>query len=277
MSRRAFAVSLLAVAAVACHRAPPASQRAARPPAPAAEPSVAAPVAPVAPVAPAAPAMQTTADLHVHSALPAGATLELSDVSGDIDVSLAADGAADVRAVVRGRDAAKVRVVKHTEDAGLVVCVLFADDRDEDCRLGHVTHHQKAHDDADVRVDLVARLPRGVKLVAETMNGAVRARGLESDVHAESMNGDIDVSTTGGASLRTMNGAITVRLPEKLDADVEASTMNGRIAASFPMTIDTLPMGIGPKTGRARLGKGGARIEAKTMNGDVVLRTGAGT
>lgn len=281
MSSRAFVFSVVALAAIACHRAPAAA-------APAPTPSSSPTVAPRASAG--------TPDLDWHAALAAGKTLQLSDVSGDVQVSRADGGTVSVRAVPRGKNASKVRVVTHTEDAGIAVCVLFAEDSDADCRLGTVTHHHRESHDEDVRIDLVARLPRGVKLVAETMNGAVRAKGLESDVQAVSMNGDIELSTTGVATLKTMNGsidasigaaptaalsfvtyngAVRVRLPEKLDADVEASTMHGSITTSFPMAIETVPMGIGPKSGRARLGKGGAHIEAKTMNGDVVLRTGA--
>ena len=39
------------------------------------------------------------------------------------------------------------------------------------------------------------------------------------------------------------------------------------------MPIETTPGGHGPKSGRTRLGKGGARIDARSLNGDVVLRS----
>ena len=40
------------------------------------------------------------------------------------------------------------------------------------------------------------------------------------------------------------------------------------------MAIETTPGGFGPKSGRARLGNGGAKIRAESINGNVELRSG---
>jgi hypothetical protein len=236
------------------------------------------------------------AGFHLVRPLAAPRTLQLASLNGGIRVSLADDGNADVRATVSGKDAARVRVVTREEPGGIAVCMMYAGEPDDGCRLGQVEHHRRGEGDIDARVDFVARIPRGAALVAQTMNGAISARSLEGDVRAETMNGNVDVATTGAVHASTMNGsidaavaapprsalsfetnngAVRVRLPAEVDADVDAQTMSGDIRTSFPMRIDSVPFGVGPKSGHARLGKGGVPVVAHTLRGDVELRTGA--
>ena len=54
-----------------------------------------------------------------------------------------------------------------------------------------------------------------------------------------------------------------------LDADIELSTVNGRFATDWPVTITGR---IDPRRLRATLGKGGRRIKLSTVNGNVELR-----
>jgi hypothetical protein len=239
---------------------------------------------------PAAAAANRPTSFHLNAPLAAPKALRLYGFNGSIEATPSDDGRVDVRSVVRHGDASTARVVTRSEPGALVVCVLFADEPDSDCGADDDARHHESPNGEDARVDLVARVPRGVALVARSLNGDVSARDLSGDVDASTLNGDVKVSTTGTARASTLNGAVEakfatppvgplsfesnngdvrVTLPATSDATIEASTMNGELSSSVPMRIDSVPGGHGPKHGRAKLGSGAARIAARTLNGNV--------
>jgi DUF4097 and DUF4098 domain-containing protein YvlB len=145
--------------------------------------------------------------------------------------------------------------------------------------------------DNDVEVTFTVRLPGGVRFAGRTVNGSVEARGLASDVSLRTVNGDVDVATTGFAEARTVNGSIdaamgrtdpegglrfeTVNgsieldLPDDVDADVEANWLNGGLETDLPLRVDGR---IGRRSARGVLGEGGPRLELSTVNGSIRLR-----
>jgi hypothetical protein len=252
---------------------------------------------PAAPAPPGAPAVSSGTSFHYSHGLTGPATVQLAGVQGDIEATASSDGVLDVQATITGKNPARMKVVAREDTGGIAVCVLFAQDSPDDCRLGAVERHGHSHrhvdDDEDPDVRLVVRVPPGVTLVAGTLSGSISAHGLTGPVKASSLNGDVRVSTqstaeaktangavevsfatppTGPLSFETMNGRVTVDLPAGTNAAIDASTTNGEISANFPMTLHTLPMGLGPKEGHAQLGQGGPTLQAHTKNGDVVLR-----
>lgn len=235
---------------------------------------------------------------HYASAVTAPRTLRLAAFNGGITVSPSTDGTIDVHAVVTDGDPARVRVVTREEAGSVAVCVQFADESPDGCRASggdRPASGRKDHQNGPT-VDLVARVPSGVLLTAGTLNGAIQARGLGGEVHATTLNGDVTVSAgnvaeattlngnvdvsfaappAGRVTLGTNNGNVKVCLPRAIDAEIEASTVHGEITATFPMSIATTPGGWGPKNGQARLGKGGPRIQIRSINGNVEIRGGS--
>jgi len=59
------------------------------------------------------------------------------------------------------------------------------------------------------KITFSAKVPRGVVLKAETTNGDIHARDLNSVVEAITTNGSVDVSTSEWASGRTRTGTWT--------------------------------------------------------------------
>jgi hypothetical protein len=245
---------------------------------------------------PGAVTIAEVASFHYASPLAPPRTLRLSGSNGGITVSASTDGKLDVTAVARDGDASRIRVVTREEAGGVAVCVLFADESPDGCQLSGVdrSHSGRGHHN-EPTVDLVARVPAGVALTAGTLNGAIRARGMTGEVRATTLNGDVEVTgsnvaeattlngnvdatfgsvPTGRVELSTNNGNVRVSFPAGANADVEASTIHGEITTSFPMAIQTTPGGFGPKSGKARLGNGGARVQAKSINGNVEVRSG---
>jgi DUF4097 and DUF4098 domain-containing protein YvlB len=104
-----------------------------------------------------------------------------------------------------------------------------------------------------------------------TVNGSAEIEGSKSAVDAETVNGRItakwsDFPKQGDVSLRTVNGGLKLQLPDNVNADVRASSMNGTIRTDFPITVE------GRFVSRklaGRIGAGGASIDLETVNGSI--------
>jgi len=122
----------------------------------------------------------------------------------------------------------------------------------------------------DVRVDFMVRVPAGVRLVANTVNGDIQAEGLRSDVQAGTVNGRLNIQTAGFVSnAATVNGDIELDLPGDLNAEFHATMVNGQVDSDFPIVV----------TGRfnrrnltGRIGSGGPDLRVSTVNGNVRLQ-----
>jgi DUF4097 and DUF4098 domain-containing protein YvlB len=132
-------------------------------------------------------------------------------------------------------------------------------------------------------------------LKAETTNGSIHARDLNSVVEANTTNGSVEVSTSEWASghstnghlditmgktdwkgdleLATTNGGISVSLPGSAAFQLHAATTNGNIHTDFPITV----MGtFGTKNVSGTVGAGGRELRLATTNGGIeVKKSGA--
>jgi DUF4097 and DUF4098 domain-containing protein YvlB len=128
----------------------------------------------------------------------------------------------------------------------------------------------------------------------ETVNGGVNISGVAGKVVAESVNGDLDVSDLkGDASLSTVNGGIdavfvmlegqqnvkaetvngriTITLPENADVEVSADTLNGGInGRDFDLETDK---GFVGSDLNGKIGGGSARLNIDTVNGSIKIRS----
>lgn len=224
--------------------------------------------------------------------LSAGQRLEIKNVNGPLYAELATGDQVEVVAVKDGprrdREEVRIEVVEHA--GGVIVCAIYPDGRlsRNTCEPGDDDH--LSSDDNDTEVTFRVRVPADVEYVGTTMNGRIEVDGLRSDVEVLTMNGAIEVATSGTARARTMNGAVTVsmgsadwsggmeistmngridvRLPEGADVDLDATTMNGEIRSDFPVTLS----GWIRNRARGRIGDGGRSLELSTMNGSIEIR-----
>ena len=105
----------------------------------------------------------------------------------------------------------------------------------------------------------------------ETHNGGVTLRDLSGSVRGETHNGGLNVSLGGsrwdgeGLDVETMNGGVTIAIPEGYNAQLETRTVNGGVRFDYPMTV------VGELTARrgitATLGSGGPPVRVRTTNG----------
>jgi len=127
----------------------------------------------------------------------------------------------------------------------------------------------------------------------ETVNGDVNISGVSGNVVAESVNGDLDISgLEGDVTLATVNGGVQADFTKcEGQQRVKAETVNGRVTITLPedanvqVSADTLNGGIngrdfGLETDKGfvgsdlngSIGDGSARLNVDTVNGSIKIR-----
>ena len=81
---------------------------------------------------------------------------------------------------------------------------------------------------------------------ASSVNGTVVARNLESEAQLSTVNGRVEASFeklqgTPSISLHTVNGSISLSIPDKSNAELNASTVHGRISSDFGVPVSNRP------------------------------------
>lgn len=113
----------------------------------------------------------------------------------------------------------------------------------------------------------VERLTGDIDLRAE--NGPITLRELSGDVRARTTNGPVNVTLAGrrwngeGLDVETVNGPVTLRMPEGYAAHLESGTVNGPINA---------PRGIRPPREGRRPWHIGGRINTDVNGGGPTVR-----
>ncbi len=225
--------------------------------------------------------------------LGAGLTVNVRNINGAIAVERSASGQVEVSAEKRWRrgDPDNVRIVQVAgRDGSIMVCALWNDaECTKDGIRGHSSNRWGRNN--DVSVHFTVRVPDGVHVNMQTVNGDVDIGGVSGMVEAQTVNGSIDARSTGGpvhaqtvngsieASMSalgsedlrysTVNGAITLELPFNSNADLDISTVNGSVNTDFPVTIQG---SISRKRLRGTIGSGGPELKASTVNGSVTLK-----
>lgn len=234
----------------------------------------------------------TAQDFRWHGAIASGKTLEVRGVSGRVSASRATGKDAEVTATKRaGRRGNPEDVeIKTVEDAeGVLICAVYPSRRGtNDCRRSGGNNDVR---DNDVEVTFEVKVPAGVNFIGETVNGDVEAEDLPADAEVSTVNGDVEVTAAGLARASTVNGSVTatvgksawtgtlefstvnggieVTLPADIDADVDASTINGSITSDFPITMQGR---MRKQQFRGTIGKGGRSLKLTTVNGGIELR-----
>lgn len=226
--------------------------------------------------------------------IAAGKTLEVRGVNGDIEATGAAGTTAEVVARKKGEDddpgVVRIEVVEDAE--GVLLCAVYPSPRGEPantCRRRNSGHNIENN---DVEVDFTIRVPAGVLLDASTVNGDVSATGIRADTEVATVNGTVEVSSTGTVSAHTVNGSIdasmgraswsgelefhtvngsvTVEMPAGTNAVVEGQTVTGNLQSDFPLQLEA-DHEWGPKSFEGRIGQGGGTISIETVNGSIKL------
>jgi len=228
--------------------------------------------------------LSTASDWEWRGTVLRGRSVQIRGVTGDIHAVASASGQVEVSARIHDQG----EVDMHVTDggSGVTVCAV---------RKGAAMCADNPLAAPGSRVDYEVRVPAGVHLVARTVNGGIAVESLTSDVSAETVNGAVEISTTGTAQAKTVNGSIracllkpfwkkspefsavnggiSVNIPKNVTAGVRAETRNGRIVSQVSNfrgteTEHTLDGTIGRGGG----GGAGNGLVIRTINGTIELK-----
>ena len=160
-------------------------------------------------------------------------------------------------------------------------------------RLHVETEYKKSgwgdHDGGEVTYTL--KVPRQVRLdEIELVNGSLELRGVSGPVRAslvngraraENLAGDVEISTVNGGmdisfdelgrsqrvSLESVNGSLEMKLPNYADAEIDASTVHGRIQNDLGLDVEK-GRWVGSNL-RGTLGNGSAQVSLENVNGSI--------
>ncbi len=237
-----------------------------------------------------------TPDFEWSGALKAGQLVEIKGVNGSIIAGVSTGDKVEIRAWKHARrsDPASVKIELIPHGQGITVCSVYPTpfgSSPNRCEPGEDGHMSTRNNDVEVRY--VVRVPAGIGFTARNVNGSVTAVGLSGPVKAHTVNGSVEVVTSGRAeaqtvngsinaslgikrwdepvSFQTVNGRIEISVPHDLDADLDASTVNGSIESDLPWLVQGK---IGRTHMRGTINKGGSPLRLETVNGSIRIRSG---
>jgi hypothetical protein len=230
---------------------------------------------------------------HWDGRIPEGNWIRIRNLNGEITVEGTSGDRVEVRAEKHWKrgDPEDVRFEVVRDGDNVTICALWFENSECDAD-SYRTRGNQEHRDNDVSVTFAVRLPRGVKVLAGTVNGSVDVSGARAQVGANTVNGRVEVATStgpveahtvngalhvrmdelrddGDLEFATVNGSVTVEGPPTLDADVEMSTVNGSVRSDYPLTVSGR---FSPRNLHGTIGRGGRHLSLKTVNGSIELR-----
>lgn len=141
----------------------------------------------------------------------------------------------------------------------------------------------------EVKQQVTLKVPREIALTVKGVNGTVRAGEVTGAVEINGINGKVETAQAVGYAeisgvngrvtvairqlgekgirIKGINGAVELRFSDKLNADLDAHGINGKVSADMPdVTVQGEP---GRSNYSARIGAGGAPVTLNGINGSV--------
>ena len=150
---------------------------------------------------------------------------------------------------------------------------------------------------ADVRQQVMLKLPRKVDLEVHGINGSVKAAEIEGRGSVSGVNGKVELTQVGGINkisgingsvsvsvarldqegmkISGVNGRVDVQFAENLNAEIHASGINGKVETDLPAT--SLLSEWSRSNFKAKVGSGGPIISVSGVNGKVALKKRSGS
>jgi DUF4097 and DUF4098 domain-containing protein YvlB len=153
-----------------------------------------------------------------------------------------------------------------------------------------------SHDGRGGSVDYTLTVPRHAQLRLSNVQGGITANGFAGNVAANDVSGDVSVENSDGsvqvhtvngkidvsllhmghdrrATLKTVNGAITLIVPRDSGAAVRISSLSGALETDFALGMQSNYVG---KTARGKIGDGSGSIEMESVSGLLALKSSPG-
>jgi hypothetical protein len=215
--------------------------------------------------------------------------VEVNEVDGTINIEAADTNQITMEAVVRTRVPGK----PNEENQGFFKTAIDGDTltigRKSEHRWG--IHFGLSGDEYFVTYNL--RVPSTVALELQTINGKIDTRGVDGETRATTVNGVVDITTSGtneveakavngiirahfltdfhGASFKTVNGRVIATLPPTASFTGDFTQVNGDVEAAFPLNIHSHP---GSRRVSGEVNGGRYSLHIVTVNGDIKVENG---
>lgn len=210
--------------------------------------------------------------------------LELHEVNGSVDVTAGPADSVSLVAHVRARG---IGPDPKKDNKGYFESNVEGDTLSVGRRTDRHFHlFMFSRDEVSVSYEL--KVPPQLELELRTVNGRIATRGMSGEMSVVSVNGPIDVETTGtselsaktvngrvkahflqtfqGARLKTVNGGVTAVMPPAASFACDLSQVNGDFEASFPLNIHSHP---GSRRVSGEVNGGKYDLHIVTVNGDI--------
>ena len=222
--------------------------------------------------------------------LESGARVEVRGINGSVEINTADTDTADVRILRTASSPDDLEYGKVIVDASSTCLVVRGENNG-----ARGFWHWLWGGGGQVKQEVTLVLPRRVELLTKGVNGPVRVGEIEGSVAVEGVNGRVEVAQSFGHSeikgvngnvrigvaqlgaqgmeIKGVNGNIEVRLKENIDADIDVKGNNGGLSLNVPNV--TMQERENFSNMRARLGRGGAPIDIKGVNGQIRFESDA--
>ena len=227
--------------------------------------------------------------------LAPGAVVEVSSISGPVDVEVTGSSTAEVHVVRSARSRAELDCVPMTVEGSSTSLVIRVDqNRGADCRnirrqdrvrlrLPASVHFRASSVSGDVTV---GRLEGKVSL--HSVSGSVHVGGAAGELDLSSISGNVTVDrATGFAKISSVSGSVLVAIDQLgergvratsisgdvelrfgggVDADVSVDSISGRVTSEMSAMSVTK---VSESSFRGRIGNGGTPITISSVSGNV--------
>ncbi len=215
--------------------------------------------------------------------LQPGGTFELQNVNGPVEVHGWDRDVVEVRAVKTAKhhdsDLERVSIDVSANPKTISVSTRYPQDEGVEVAVEYLIHvPHTAHIEHLGTINGTLSIA-GVAAVDElhTVNGNIEVYDGGGGVHAHTTNGNIHLELAhfregdgNGSSAETTNGSLLVALPTDAEAEIETRCLNGNFLSEMPIAMES---SLKPREMRGRLGKGGAPIKLRTINGGIRIVT----
>jgi DUF4097 and DUF4098 domain-containing protein YvlB len=206
--------------------------------------------------------------------LPAGGSIELANINGEIEITTGGGTAVDIRAVKSSDHKGEIENVDVVFEAGkdtLKVYVKYS--------------KQNARAKVDFTVAIPEKLARALfksingkidcsgkfaDLTLKTVNGKIDFAGEFRNAVLETVNGSIELSQepllSGDLKAETVNGAVSIELNRKSAFAIEGQTINGSMDNEFGLEVERHLVG---KSMNGKVNGGGYKVSVETVNGSI--------
>ena len=193
------------------------------------------------------------------------ATLMLSNIGGNIQVSSAADGRIEVEALKHAWGPNAEQAKQRLADATIET---YATANRVELRV----EQGQRREGRGIDVEFNVKVPSDTTVDLRTVAGDTRVTNVKGEVRVQSISGNLALEgTTRVAAVKTVSGGITLN-NAGADAQLSLSTINGDLQIQ---TLNTRALDITSVNGDVRIsGWSGDRAQIRTLDGDLDLQTG---